>query len=166
MNDDRKQKIIDKLGEAMEKAVGNHNCLEYERKENELLQLFLKGIISDRELEYALSRNKRHFAEVTLYKIEEIEFALRYLGVSEEEINRMVAHEQAHFKEAVVGGFDKARFCIRFDVTPDGQLRTSVGTQLCISNKTGLTDGKKRKMIRNAAAAPIDPSESDRKLSE
>lgn len=165
MDKNRQEKIIQNLDKAIEQASSYENILVYTRKQTNLTRQFLSGFINSQEYEYGLVHLKKDFSEIILNNLDEMEFALIYLGLPEEYMESAITHERTHYNEAVKGGL-RVRFCLRLDRSNDGRLGVSAGTQININHKINLTDNKKRIALRNATAAPKDLSESDKRALE
>lgn len=165
MDKNRREKIIQNLDSAIEQASSYVNIIVYTRKQINLTRQFLSGFIDSKEYEYGLAHLKKDFSEVVLNNLDELIFILEYLGLPEKDIESMVNHENAHFKEAVADGL-QARFSLRIDRSNDGRIGLSAGTQININPKNNLTDNEKRKALRNSTAAPKDLSESDKRVLE
>lgn len=165
MDMNRKQEIMQDLDKAIASASRYENILTYTRKQINLTRQFLSGFIDSKEYEYGLVHLKKDFSEVVLNNLDELVFALDYVGLSGENIESIINHENAHFKQAVAGGL-QARFSLRIDRSNDGMLGLTAGTQININPKNNLTDDEKRKALRNSTAAPKDLSERDKRVLE
>lgn len=161
MNTIRKTQLEKEVKQALKHKQSYQKIKEYNQLKDKATQHFLQGIINSYEFAKILRKINASINEIICYTFDEFVFGLECLNVSKEEIDIAIEHESEHFNEAIRQKL-KARFCIRVDLSEDGRLGISYGTQVNFNAHRSLSEGDKRNRLRASITAPRNLSMNDK----
>ena len=149
--------LSEKIADALNNAVSDQEFRTATSDHNGVVAAFLRGEISQKELETEEDFGDRP-GVVMFDSLEEFTTALRMLRFGDDFIRATVSHEQAHFTVDQKNGFDP-HYTIRFFINAEGKrsLIPSVNTKY----PKGLSDRELRELIKKSIEAPEELSDSD-----